>query len=180
MRPHSQPEVVVGAGFVLARGDEDPVRGDQIRAAEVPADLQRYQVQVAETEVGVVDVEAWQLEVRVDERRCDEETVVAAEEVGVVPKTVRRWSERGDFAELVRQRRESLLDATPTAKATLEAALSATTSSGAPDWKIRVAAAQTLMTNADGGGGSNGSLDEDGGQRVTKIYVSPDEDGEDR
>jgi hypothetical protein len=59
----------------------------------------------------------------------------------------------------------------PNAKATLEAALSATTAKGEPDWAIRVKAAQLLMTTADPSGPPDPADD----TRPTFIYVRPDE-----
>jgi hypothetical protein len=94
-------------------------------------------------------------------------------EIGVSEKTLgpERWGGRADFAALVRERRAALLDQIPTAKATLEAALSATTKSGEPDWPIRVKAAQLLMTTADPGG----APDPDD-ERPTFVYMPPDEE----
>lgn len=68
-----------------------------------------------------------------------------AAEVGVVPRTVSKWVTREDFQRLVEQARASVVAEVPTAEATLRAALAATTSSGAPDWKTRVSAARALI-----------------------------------
>lgn len=88
----------------------------------------------------------------------------AAAEVGVAARTVRRWTKREDFAAAVKQRRGAELDANPSARATLEAALQATHASGKPDWRTRVSAARALV-------GSEGDDPEDGkvAERVTYI-----------
>jgi hypothetical protein len=93
-------------------------------------------------------------------------------EVGVSEKTVQRWKQREDFVAFAKERRDALLAEVPGAKATLEAALNATTAKGEPDWPIRVKAAQLLMTTADPGGPP---LPED---RPTFLYVLPDKDGD--
>jgi hypothetical protein len=95
-------------------------------------------------------------------------------EVGVSEKTIQRWKERDDFAAIVKERRDALLSRIPNAKATLEAALSATKADGSPDWQVRVKAAQLLMTTADPEG-PPGPGDDD---RPTLIFVSPEEDGD--
>lgn len=69
----------------------------------------------------------------------------AALEVGVTTRTITRWTGREDFRALVRMHREATFENAPTAKATLEAALNATTASGAPDWRTRVSAARALV-----------------------------------
>ena len=69
----------------------------------------------------------------------------SATEVGVEPRTITRWAGRDDFRALVRQHREATVAEVPSAKATLEAALTATAASGAPDWKVRVSAARALV-----------------------------------
>ena len=73
----------------------------------------------------------------------------AAAEVGVSPKAVQRWLKRDDFRILIANSRERVLKAYPTAQDTLEAALTATTREGAPDWRTRVSAARALI-GADG------------------------------
>ena len=92
-----------------------------------------------------------------------------AAEVGVTPKTVQRWRARRDFDGVFRQRREAALEAAPTAKATLEAALSATNGKGEPDWRVRVGAAQTLLLKS-------GPIDGPGETRETRIYLRPGDD----
>lgn len=93
-------------------------------------------------------------------------------EVGVSEKTVQRWRQRDDFAAIVKEKRDALLSKIPSAKATLEAALHATTEKGEPDWPIRVKAAQLLMTTADPEGPPTPGDD----TRPTIIFVSPEED----
>jgi Helix-turn-helix of insertion element transposase len=93
-------------------------------------------------------------------------------EVGVSEKTIQRWRQREDFAAIVKERRDALLSEIPNAKATLEAALSATTAKGEPDWAIRVKAAQLLMTTADPDGPPTPGDD----TQPTFIYVVPDAD----
>lgn len=68
-----------------------------------------------------------------------------AAEVGVHPRTISKWVAREDFQRLVEQARAAVVAEVPTAEATLRAALAATTSSGAPDWKTRVSAARALI-----------------------------------
>jgi transcriptional regulator with XRE-family HTH domain len=95
-----------------------------------------------------------------------------AEEVGYSAKTIGRWKQRGDFATLLRERREALLAELPTAKATLEAALNATDKDGHPDWSIRVKAAQLLLRTSDPDADR-----EEGEDGPTIIYMNPpDED----
>jgi hypothetical protein len=92
--------------------------------------------------------------------------------VGVAPRTVRRWMRREDFRALVKQRRGAELDANPTARATLEAALLAAHSNGKPDWRTRVSAARALI-GADSGG------DDEPPVRETTIHThNLDQDGE--
>jgi hypothetical protein len=98
-----------------------------------------------------------------------------AAEIEVSAKTIQRWKQRGDFAAIVKERRDALLSTIPNAKATLEAALSATTAKGEPDWAIRVKAAQLLMTTADPSGPPDPADD----TRPTFIYVTPDEGDDD-
>jgi transcriptional regulator with XRE-family HTH domain len=94
-----------------------------------------------------------------------------ADEIGVSEKTIQRWKQKEDFAELLRKRREALLNELPTAKATLEAALNATDEDGHPNWAIRVKAAQLLLQTADPEG------DREGGEpSPTIIYMQPPED----
>lgn len=98
----------------------------------------------------------------------------AARELGVADRTVSRWMGRSDFRDLVRKHREAALESKPTAKATLEAALVAVTSSGAPDWRTRVAAARALTgledPSAEGG-------DTERQVRETVIYKGALDDG---
>lgn len=94
-----------------------------------------------------------------------------ADEIGVSEKTIQRWKGREDFAELLRERREALLNELPTAKATLEAALNATDKDGLPNWPVRVKAAQLLLQTADPDG------DREGGEvGPTIIFMPPPED----
>lgn len=72
-----------------------------------------------------------------------------AAEVGVHPRTCSKWAAREDFKALVARARASVVAEAPTAQETLQAALAATMSSGAPDWKVRVSAARALI-GADG------------------------------
>ncbi|HEX3733785.1 MAG TPA: hypothetical protein VHU86_01400 [Solirubrobacterales bacterium] len=75
----------------------------------------------------------------------------AAEEVSVSRRTVSEWLKRDDFRELVEAGRSAALDAQPTARATLEGALTALRPNGEADWPTRVAAARALV-QADGPG----------------------------
>ena len=94
-----------------------------------------------------------------------------AEEVSCSARTVARWGARTDFKALVKKRREELLDAAPSARSTLESALSATNTRGKPMWGVRVRAAELLMKGgADGPAGDS--------VRETVIYLLPD--GEER
>jgi len=95
-----------------------------------------------------------------------------AAEVGKSEKQIGRWKERDDFAALVKEKRDALLSKIPSAKATLESALYATTPKGEPDWPVRVKAAQLLMTTADPEGLPGPGED----TRPTLIFVSPEED----
>jgi Helix-turn-helix of insertion element transposase len=94
-----------------------------------------------------------------------------ATEVDASERTVSRWkNEDDDFKAAMKASRDQLLSTVPNAKATLEAALSATTAKGEPDWAIRVKAAQLLMTTADP------SQADPGDERPqTFIYIAPDE-----
>lgn len=92
-----------------------------------------------------------------------------AEEVGVTPRTLRKWQARDDFKALVKQTRDKVLEENPTAKSVLEAALSATTKSGAPSWQVRLKAAELLMRDPSKVPGAvNGTT-------VERVYVSEDE-----
>ena len=93
------------------------------------------------------------------------------EEVGVSEKTIQRWKQREDFADLLRERRDALLNELPTAKATLEAALNATDADGNPNWPVRVKAAQLLLQTADPDGDRG-----EGESGPTIIYMPPPED----
>ena len=96
-------------------------------------------------------------------------------EVGKSEKTIQRWKQCDDFAATVKERRDALLSEIPNAKATLEAALTATKTNGEPDWPIRVKAAQLLMTTADPGG----APDPEDERPPTFIFMSEDGDGGD-
>jgi hypothetical protein len=74
---------------------------------------------------------------------------LTAAEVGTTPTSIRRWLKREDFKKLVTRRRESVVSENPTARDTLEEALTATKADGTPDFKIRVSAARALI-GADG------------------------------
>ena len=91
-----------------------------------------------------------------------------ADELGVNPRTVTRWSQRNDFRELARHHRESLLPETPTAEGVLVSALSAVTASGRPDWTARIAAARVLMAAPVASGPAQSEA-----KRVERIYVEP-------
>jgi transcriptional regulator with XRE-family HTH domain len=96
-----------------------------------------------------------------------------ADEVGVTRRTVTNWTRREDFESLAQRERDDALDEAPTARATLEAALTATTPSGAADWRVRVSAARALV-GADGPGKAPG--DEPRG--ITFNDDALDEEGE--
>ena len=68
-----------------------------------------------------------------------------AREIGTSGTSIRRWLKRSDFLALIEHRRESVISKNPTAKDTLEEALTATNSRGEPDWKVRVSAARALV-----------------------------------
>lgn len=68
-----------------------------------------------------------------------------AAEVGTSTRSIRRWSDREDFAALVARGREAALAVTPDAKKALKDALLATKADGTPDHKIRVTAARALL-----------------------------------
>lgn len=74
----------------------------------------------------------------------------AARVVGVSRRSVSDWARRDDFQKLVQRAREALLDERPTARATLEAALTATKRDGSPDWQTRAQAARALTTGSRG------------------------------
>lgn len=100
-----------------------------------------------------------------------------ASEIGVGSRTVRRWAAREDFAELVRQSRQRLLEENPTAESVLRSALHATRRSGEPDWSVRIAAARALLL-------PNAQREEAGAEpiRETRIYVpdpEPEQDTDD-
>jgi uncharacterized protein YjcR len=99
---------------------------------------------------------------------------LVAAEVGVSPKTLRRWSHREDFRALVTRRTESVLSSAPTARVTLEEALNATKADGTPDYKIRVSAARALI-------GADGRAPDPGPARETLIHsdaLDPEGEGE--
>lgn len=96
----------------------------------------------------------------------------AAREVGVHPVTVSRWNQRPEFRALVTQAREAHLAEMPTARATLEAALTATSRSGVPDWQVRVAAARALLARS---GAADTSVER---TRETVIYEERLEESE--
>jgi transcriptional regulator len=91
-----------------------------------------------------------------------------AAELDTTDKSIQRWKKLPGFAALVKQARDRVLDAAPTAKATLESALSATSPKGEPDWDVRVKAASLLMQSV----GDEPVAEE----RVTTIYVTDDGD----
>jgi hypothetical protein len=68
-----------------------------------------------------------------------------AAELGVDRATISRWRRDPAFKEREQRARDEAIDAKPGVRATLEAALTATTPSGAPDWGVRVQAARTLL-----------------------------------
>lgn len=69
-----------------------------------------------------------------------------AAEIGVNPRTITRWSRRGDVAALARRHREVAMPGVATAEGVLEAALAATRANGQPDWQARITAARALLT----------------------------------
>jgi hypothetical protein len=91
-------------------------------------------------------------------------------EIKVSEKTIQRYKKRADFQAAVKEARDRVLDANPTAKSTLESALNATKANGEPDWAIRVKAAQLLLTSADPSAAIESEPD-----RPAYIYVPPDE-----
>lgn len=95
-----------------------------------------------------------------------------AHELGVNPRTITRWSERGDVRALIRKHRESLLPEAPTAEAVLTTALSATKPNGQPDWANRITAARALLSAPVASGEA-----QEAARRVERIYVSPNDGG---
>ncbi|MEK6276934.1 MAG: hypothetical protein AABM29_02840 [Actinomycetota bacterium] len=93
----------------------------------------------------------------------------AAEECGVDVRTVRRWAERPEFQDLVRERREAKLESSPSARAVLESALNSTSRDGSPDWATRLRAAELLIRGGDTTSGYSPAV------RETKIYVAAEE-----
>jgi len=72
--------------------------------------------------------------------------VSVAAELNIDPATISRWRRDPQFREMERRARETTLNANPTVRATLEAALVATNpKTGAPDWPTRVQAARILL-----------------------------------
>jgi transcriptional regulator with XRE-family HTH domain len=69
----------------------------------------------------------------------------AAAELGVDISTISRWRRDEQFRQLEQRAREEALDAKPSVRATLEAALTATKPNGTADWAVRVQAARTLL-----------------------------------
>jgi hypothetical protein len=88
---------------------------------------------------------------------------LVASEVGVSTTSIRRWLKREDFRALVTRRAESVLSSAPTARVTLEEALTATKADGTPDYKIRVSAARALI-------GADGRAPDPGPARETLIH----------
>jgi hypothetical protein len=69
-----------------------------------------------------------------------------AAELQIDPATISRWRRESEFQAMEARARETALDANPTVRATLHAALSAVhPKTGAPDWTSRIAAARILM-----------------------------------
>ena len=68
-----------------------------------------------------------------------------SEIVGVVERTLTRWSHREDWRSIVKEHREELVPGSLTAQAVLEAALDATKKDGSEDWDIRLRAATALL-----------------------------------
>lgn len=76
-----------------------------------------------------------------------------ATELGVTPRTVRRWvkSEPG-FAEAVQAARDRQLKSEPTALDVLRAALHATKRDGQPDWNARIQSARLILADTSDSG----------------------------
>lgn len=90
-----------------------------------------------------------------------------ATEIGVTRRTISRWHGREDVQGLIRQSREAVLDECPDARATLEAALSAThPRTGAEMWDIRVRAAALLLAD---------TATKQTEIRETRVYLSREE-----
>ena len=68
-----------------------------------------------------------------------------AAELRVDLSTISRWRRDEAFQRLEQRAREQALDAKPTVRATLEAALTATKPNATPDWATRVQAARALL-----------------------------------
>jgi hypothetical protein len=95
-----------------------------------------------------------------------------AGEIDVSERTLSRWKGDPAFAAAVKECRDKLLGEMPNAKATLEAALSATNAKGDPDWSTRVKAAQLLLTSAGAVPPPNPD------ERPTIIFMTGDDDAE--
>jgi transcriptional regulator with XRE-family HTH domain len=91
-----------------------------------------------------------------------------AAELGVDLSTISRWRRDEQFRQLEQRAREQALDAKPSVRATLEAALTATKPGGSADWAIRVQAARTLL---------GAPSEESNAPRIERVYVSRTSDG---
>jgi hypothetical protein len=98
------------------------------------------------------------------EGRTQEE---AAQAVEKSKTALRNWLKRDDFAALVKAEREKRLDEQPSARATLEQALTAVTRDGQPAWAMRIEAAKVLMLKDPGEATTN--------RVVERIYVTEHE-----
>jgi hypothetical protein len=92
-----------------------------------------------------------------------------AEEIGVNPRTISRWTANESFRSIIKEHRESLVPGSKSAVAVLETALDATRKNGDPDWDIRVRAASALLKSpvADDPAKEKAA-------RVERIYVGED------
>ncbi len=77
VRPHPESNIIVRPDLVSTRRSEEPVRSRQIRALQMPSELERDYVEVADAKLVDVDTEPGELEVRVGEAGCDDKAVIA-------------------------------------------------------------------------------------------------------
>ncbi len=95
--------------------------------------------------------------------------VQIGEVCGVSTKSIQRWSQRSDFADIVRNEREHLVPALLLAQEALVRALSARKRDGSDDYQIQVAAAKVLMGSPIADQGVKEAV------RATTIFLPDDE-----
>jgi len=98
-----------------------------------------------------------------------EEVRSIAKDIGVAPRTVSRWKDREDFAELVRKQRAALVGELESPEEVARSALVATKKDGTPDWNARLTACRILLA------APAASKEAKSAARETRIYVIPDQ-----